>query len=84
MDPPIIQGPRGILVKMGLATPASRAFVAGTFIGIGAYLVGVPKKSFDEEGHMRPFSLVSKSPLATPYHFLAVPIGAAAIAYVFT
>ena len=84
MEPPVIEGVRGVMVRAGLATPVSRAFVAGTVIGLGAYVIGYPKSSFDERGEMRPFSLLSRAPNATTNHFLAVPIGAAAIAYVFT
>ena len=84
IDEPAIQGMRGVMVKVGLATPLSRAFVAGAVVGLAAYAVGWPKSSFDERGEMRPLSFVSKAPNATTNHFLAVPLGAAAIAYVFT
>ena len=83
-DPPTIEGVRGMMVHVGLATPLSRAFVAGAAVGIAAYAIKWPGASFDEEGSMRPLSLVSKDPTATQAHFLAVPIGAAAIAYLFT
>ena len=81
---PVIEGMRGVLVKVGLGTPVSRAFVAATVVGLAPYAVGYPASSFDEKGEMRPFSLVSSAPTATTNHFLAVPLGAAAIAYVFT
>jgi hypothetical protein len=84
IEPPVIEGMRGVMVNVGLASPMSRAFVAGTVVGLGAYAVGWPKSSFDEKGEMRPFSLVSKAPNATTNHFLAVPLGAAVIAYIFT
>jgi hypothetical protein len=84
IDDPYIEGMRGVMVRAGLATPLSRAFVAGTVIGLAAYVVGWPKSSFDDKGEMRPFSLLSSAPTATTNHFLAVPVGAAAIAYVFT
>lgn len=84
IEEPVIMGARGVLVKMGLASPMSRAFVAGTVVGLGAYAVGYPQSSFDEKGEMRPFSLVSSAPTATTNHFLAVPLGAALIAYLFT
>lgn len=83
-EPPSIEGMRGILVHVGLATPLSRAFVAGTAMGIAAYAVKWPTAAFDEEGNMRPLSLVSKDPTATKVHFLAVPLGAAALVYLFT
>ena len=84
IEPPVIEGVRGVMVRAGLATPMSRAFVIGTVVGLAAYAVGLPQVSFDEKGEMRPFSLVSKAPNATTNHFLAVPVGAAALAYVFT
>ena len=84
MQDPVIEGTRGVLVNMGLATPLSRAFVAGTAVGIAAYAVKWPTAAFDEEGNMRPLSLVSKDPTATKVHFLAVPLGAAALVYLFT
>tara|TARA_B100001094_G_C17769902_1_gene594500 strand:+ start:306 stop:569 length:264 start_codon:yes stop_codon:yes gene_type:complete len=84
MEPPRIEGVRGIMVHAGLATPISRAFVVGTVVGIGAYALKMPTASFDEKGEMRPLSLVSKAPTATMSHFLAVPLGAAILAYVFT
>ena len=84
IEEPVIEGVRGVLVKVGLATPLSRAFVIGTAVGLAAYAVGFPKASFDEKGEMRPLSLVSSAPTATKNHFLAVPIGAAALAYTFT
>ena len=84
VDPPAIEGMRGVLVKVGLATPLSRAFVVGTAVGIGAYLLKVPSASFDEEGEMRPLALVSNAPTATYAHFLAVPLTAATVAFLFT
>ena len=83
-DPPTITGTRGVLVHVGLGSPPARAFVAATAVGIIAYLARQPAVSFDEEGRMRPFKGVSKAPTATYYHFLGVPIAAAAVAYVFT
>ena len=82
-EPPSIEGMRGILVHVGLATPLSRAFVAGTAVGIAAYALKWPRDSFDEKGEMRPLSLVSKDPTATNAHFLAVPLGAALATYLF-
>ena len=81
---PVVLGARGVLVYMGLGTPASRAFVAAAAVGVLAYLTAQPKACFDEKGEMRPFKGVSKAPTATYSHFLAVPIAAGAAAYVFT
>jgi hypothetical protein len=83
-EPPTIDGARGILVHMGLATPTSRALVVGSAVGILAYALRMPAVAFDEEGNMRPFKPLSKAPTATNAHFLAVPVGAAALAFLFT
>lgn len=84
MDPPVINGARGLLVKAGLATPASRAFVVGSVVGMSAYALGVPRATFTDSGQMRPLAFVSKDPEATNYHFLAVPLGAAALTLLFS
>ena len=84
MDEPHIQGWQGIMVYVGLGTPAARAFVAGTAVGIAAYLAKQPSACFKEGGEMRPMALVSTDPQATYYHFLAVPLTAATVAYLFT
>jgi hypothetical protein len=79
-----VEGLRGIMVQNGLATPVSRAFVAGTAAGLAAYAVKWPRNAFDEEGQMRPLSWVSKDPKATTSHFLVVPMGTAVLAYLFS
>ena len=84
MEAPHIEGFRGVLVQAGLATPASRAFVVGTFAGIGAYMLKMPRAAFDDKGEMRPLAFVSSAPTATNTHFLVVPVTAAALAYLFT
>ncbi len=80
----VIDGIPGILVKFGLATPMSRAFVAASLTGVAAYAVGFPRGAFDEDGEMRPFRRLSKSPHATYSHFLLVPVVAGTAAYLFT
>tara|TARA_B110001450_G_scaffold79668_1_gene75548 strand:- start:434 stop:691 length:258 start_codon:yes stop_codon:yes gene_type:complete len=81
---PNITDTRGIMVYAGLASPAARAFVAGTIAGIGCYALGMPRAAFDDEGRMRPLSLVSASPEATLQHFLVVPVATAAAVFLFT
>ena len=81
---PAIEGMRGILVHVGLGNPMSRAFVAGTAVGLLAYGLKIPGSAFDDDGNMKPLALVSQAPNATNAHFLAVPIGAATLAYLFT
>ena len=84
LDAPHVEGLRGIMVQAGLATPSSRAFVAGTVAGLLAYGLRWPGNAFDEGGQMRPLKMVSSAPTATNNHFLVVPVGAAVLAYVFT
>jgi hypothetical protein len=84
MDPPVIEGTRGILVKIGLGQPVSRAFVAGTAVGLLAYALKVPQMSFDDDGEMRPLKGLSNAPTASYTHFLGVPLAAAAAFYLFT
>jgi len=84
IEEPVIEGFRGVAVKMGLATPLSRAFVVGTAAGLAAYAVKWPAVAFDQKGQMRPLAVVSRDPTATNTHFLVVPLAAASIAYLFT
>jgi len=83
-DGDIVLGVRGVLVKMGLARPEARAFVAATAVGLVTYALGLPARSFTEEGDLRPFKGTSASPHATYTHFLALPVAAGVATYVFT
>jgi hypothetical protein len=80
----VVEGIRGMLVKVGLGAPTSRAFVAATLIGLGAYALKLPGPCFDEKGEMRPLKLVSSAPTATNVHFLVVPLSVATVAFLFT
>ena len=75
---------RGILVKVGLGHPSSRAFVIGTLATGIAYIAKFPGAAFREDGSMKPFKLLSPEPDATTTHFLLVPLIAASAAYLFT
>ena len=75
---------RGILVRMGLAQPISRAFVIGVTVAGLAYLAKYPKEAFREDGSMKPHKALSPEPDATYTHFLLAPVGAAAIGFLFT
>ena len=63
--------------------PIRRAMVVATLVSLGAYAAGLPKRAFDEDGNMRPFKGTSRSPEATYYHFLAVPVTAFAFSALF-
>ncbi len=75
---------RGILVKVGLGQPVSRAFVIGTVAAGVAYIAKFPGAAFREDGSMKPLKLLSPEPDATTTHFLLVPLIAAGAAYLFT
>lgn len=76
---------RGVLVKVGLGTPAPRALCAATVVGGLAFLLKYPACSFrEEDGSMKPARILSPEVDATHKHFLLVPLGAAAVAYLFT
>ena len=75
---------KGIMVKVGLGQPASRAFVIATLATGIAYITRMPQASFREDGSMKAFKLLSPEPDATLQHFLLVPVAAATAAYLFT
>lgn len=79
-----IIGTRGMLVKLGLSQPASRAFVVGCVAGGVAYALGLPKAAFRDDGSMRPSKVISVDPESTYTHFLLVPLIAATAGYLFT
>ena len=73
-----------MMVKMGLATPASRAFVVGS-VALGAvYLAGYPKNAFNPNGTLKPIGFGGSAPDAAKPDFLYVPVGAALAGYLFT
>ena len=75
---------KGIMVKVGLGQPSSRAFVIAILATGIAYITRMPQASFREDGSMKAFKLLSPEPDATLQHFLLVPVAAATAAYLFT
>ena len=76
---------RDVLSKVGLAYPGARAFVAGVAVTSLLYCTGLPKGAFDEDGNIRPFSLMSAGPDAVcTKHFLVCPIAVTAAVFLFT
>ena len=73
-----------MMVKLGLATPASRAFVVGSVALAGVYLAGYPKSAFNPNGSLKPIGLGGSAPDAAKPDFLYVPVGAALVGYLFT
>ena len=80
----VVDDVRGILVKLGLGQPVSRAFVVGSVVGGVAYLAGLPKQSFRDDGSMKPLKALSPEPDATNLHFLLIPVGVATAVFLFT
>tara|TARA_B110000261_G_scaffold82268_1_gene94560 strand:+ start:4851 stop:5108 length:258 start_codon:yes stop_codon:yes gene_type:complete len=79
-----VDGLQGVLYLAGLGEPWVRGVVAGSLVGVVAAATGLPKSRFDEEGKMRPWKVISSDPEAVYVHFLAIPVGAALIGYLFT
>lgn len=75
---------RGLLVKVGLGSPAARAFVLATATAAVAYVAKFPGAAFREDGSMKPLKYLSPEPDATHTHFLLVPVAVAGAAYLFT
>ena len=83
-EPVEVEGLKGALVVAGLGKPIARAFCATALVGCVAYAFKLPPRSFTEEGQMRPWKVVSKSPEACHAHFLCVPLTVAFAVYAFT
>ena len=80
-----INGYRGLMVYLGLASPLSRAFVTGAGVAAIQYVTKAPTAAFDEDGAIRPWSLMNpQNPESTDQHFLIVPLGVATAVYLFT
>ena len=72
-----------MMVKLGLATPFSRAFTAGSIAGGLAYLSGYPRSAFGENGGLKPVRGPGGD-IGPGAQFLYLPLGVAATAYLFT
>jgi len=79
-----VDGMRGIMVKMGLGQPASRAFVAMAVAAGVLYAAGKPAAAFREDGSMKPLAMLSAELDATTTHFLLIPSAVGVAAWLFT
>ena len=79
-----IEGPMGVMVKLGLAKPAARGVTAAAIAAMAAYALKFPRESFRRDGTMKPFRPLSPAPDATTSHFLLVPVAVGTAAYLFT
>ena len=73
----VVEGWRGVMVAMGLRTPASRALTAALITGAASYALKVPYESFRGDGSVR-------SNEETNWHFLLTPTIAGATVFLFT
>lgn len=73
-----------LMVKLGLATPLSRAFLAGTIAAGLAYIGRYPSSAFGTNGALKPIGLFSREPGAGNAEFLYVPVGVTFAAYLLT
>ena len=71
-----------MMVKLGMATPAARAFTAGSFVATVAYLSGFPSGAF-QSGQLKPLRAAGGG-VGAGAQFLYLPLGVAAAAYLFT
>ena len=77
-----VQGWRGTLVHMGLSMPSTRGLLACVVTGTVLYALALPSHSFDRDGRMRPFRLLSAEPSAVLFkHFAAIPIATGLIIF---
>lgn len=72
------------MVKLGLATPSSRGFVAGSLATGLAYIGKYPSSAFREDGSLKPIGFTSSGPDPSTTDFLRVPVGVALAVFLFT
>lgn len=80
----VIEGWRGVMVSVGLASPVARATCAGVLTGLGCYCCKYPSNSFRSDGSMRPHASLSVAQDATASHFILTPCMVAAAVFLFT
>lgn len=79
-----IEGWRGMLYEINLHKPLARATVALVVAGIASYATKYPKDAYRRDGSIRPARALSLSADATDTHFLLMPLGVAALTFLFT
>lgn len=75
---------RGAMVLSGMATPSSRAFVAGSLAATVSYIAKWPAFAFTKEGNIKPIGVPGIGPMSARNEFLMLPVGVAAFTYLFT
>lgn len=80
----VIEGWRGMMVKLGLGSPGARGITAAAVSAVVAYAVGFPSASFRKDKSLKYWSLVKPGPDSTHAHFLVVPLVVGTAAYLFT
>lgn len=79
-----IDGPMGVMVKLGLGNPSARGCTAAAAAAVLAYAFKYPRASFRRDGTMKPFKAFSFDPEATNKHFLLIPLAAGTFCFLFT
>ena len=69
VEPVQVEGLRVACFVCGLGHPLARAFVAGTLVGIVAFMAGLPRSAFTEDGYLRPQAGLSSDPEACEYMY---------------
>lgn len=80
----VIEGPRGMMVKLGLGSPGARAITSAALAATVAYAVGFPASSFNKDKSLKYWSLVKPGPDSTHAHFLVVPLVVGTAVFLFT
>lgn len=81
----VIEGWRGVMVSMGLASPSKRALTAALMSGAVAYALKYPRDAFRPDGTMKPARTTgNRAADATDRHFLLTPLAVGAAVYLFT
>ena len=72
----VIEGWRGVMCACGLGHPLQRGLCAALIVGAVSYALKMPKRSFREDGSVRPYG---KTADATDMHYFVWPLAAGAV-----
>ena len=80
----VVEGWRGVLVTVGLASPMKRGLTAVLLSGALLYTLKYPRTAFREDGSIRPATFQSRAADATDTHFLLTPLAIGGAVCLFT
>ena len=81
---PVIEGWRGMAVRMGLQEPIVRGVTASIAVGTALYLAKLPASAFRANGETKPYYRLSTAADATSKHVLLIPLAVGAGAFLCT